>query len=341
MTYSSRFFLYAPLALFLALAAGASANWWIMANALSVKLDSLNGRPAMPGVTLYFSSKRVGGFPFNLDVVFSDFRIEVQTAHGPSSWHTPNFALHALAYGRKQMIFEAAGKQLLTWTDLAGRLRAMPFEVGEWHASSIADEHGLTRFDMDLIGFGSPAATAARLQLHARLNTESDAIEVAGEADSLSPAAQSASLFGPLITRARLSASATPSRSFAAMRAGDASWERALDGWRRKSGSLHIDALDIAWDRFSALGAGTLSLDAIHNVAGFIDFKISGIKTLLDAAARRQINGSAHQGIAAALLVRAAKAGNDEAGFLGAVVEFHDSVVKVGDAPATTEEPLY
>ena len=76
MTYSSRFFLYAPLALFLVLAAGVSANWWIVARALSDKLDSLNGRPAMPGVILTFSAKQISGFPFNLDVVFHDFRIE-------------------------------------------------------------------------------------------------------------------------------------------------------------------------------------------------------------------------------------------------------------------------
>jgi hypothetical protein len=341
MTYSSRFFLYAPLALFLALAAGAGANWWFVANAISTKLDALNGHPAIPGVTLYFSSKRIGGFPFNLDVVFSDFRIEVQTTHGPSSWRTPKFALHALAYGREQMIFEAAGSQLLTWTDLARRHHAMPFEIGEWHASSIADEHGLTRFDMDLIGFGSPAATAARIQLHARLNTKSDAIDIAGEADLLRPLAQSPSLFGTSIVQARLSASATPSRSFAAIRAGEASWEEALEGWRKDDGALHIDSLDIAWDRFGASGKGTLSFDTAHTVAGFIDFKVSNIRTFLDAAARRHVSAGTHQGIAAALLARAAKAGNNEAGLLGAVIGIQDGMVKVNDVPATTEEPLY
>jgi hypothetical protein len=341
MTYSSRFFLYAPLALFLALALGAGTNWWIAANALSAKLNSLNGRPAMPGVTFSFSSKRIGGFPFNLDVVFRDFRIEVQTAHGPSSWNTKDFALHALAYGREQMIFEAAGKQLLTWTDLAGRHHLMPFEVGEWHASSLVDEHGLTRFDLDLVGFGSPAATAARIQLHARVNSKANIVDVAGEADSLRPSAQMASLFGETIARARLSASATPSRAFASIRAGAASWESALESWRKNGGALHIDALDLAWDRFSTMGSGTLSLAATRSVAGFIDFKVSGIKTLIDSAAHSHVSGGAHQGIAAALLVRAAKAGNNEAGLLGAVVGFHDGVISVGDVPATTEEPLY
>src|SRR5579871_52673 len=137
MKYSSRFFLYAPLALFLAIAVGVGVNWWIEASALSKQLDSLNGRPAMPGVTLFFSSKRISGFPFNLDVVFQDFRVEVATDHGPSMWTSQNFAMHALTYGREQLIFEAAGKQLLSWTDLDGVHHALPFEVGAWRASSI------------------------------------------------------------------------------------------------------------------------------------------------------------------------------------------------------------
>jgi Uncharacterized protein conserved in bacteria (DUF2125) len=341
MNYSSRFFLYAPLALFLVLTAGVSANWWIEANALSAKLDSLNGRPAMPGVTLTFSSKQISGFPFNLDVIFHDFRIEVQTAHGPSSWITQGFALHALAYGREQMLFEAAGKQRANWIDLAGRQHTMPFEVGEWHASSIADDHGLTRFDMDLIGFGSPALIASRIGLHARIDPKADAIDVAAEVVSLRQVAQPPSLFGPTITRARVSASATPSRPFAAIRAAGASWESALDGWRRSGGVLHIAALDIAWDRLSAMGTGTLSLGTSHGVRGLIDFNISGIETLLDAAARRSVDGAPNHGIATALLDRAAKAGNNRSGLLGAVVGFRDGLVNVGDEPATTEEPLY
>jgi len=341
MNYSSRFFLYAPLALFVALAAGASANWWIAANRLSETLDLLNGHSAMPGVAFSFSAKRVSGFPFNLDVVFRDFRIEVETSHGPSVWSTRDFALHALAYGREQMIFEAAGTQRLSWTDLAGGHHTMPFEVGEWHASSIADEHGLTRFDMDLIGFGSPALTATRIGIHARVNPNADAIDIAGEVDSLTPRAQPASLFGRTILQARFSASAKPSRSFAAIRAGEASWEDALEGFRRSGGTLHFDVLDIAWERFTATGAGTLSLGPHHGVQGLLDFKVSGIETLLEASARRHVNGGVNQGIAAALLDRAARAGGNQSGLLGVVVGFHDGVVSVGDVRATTAEPLY
>jgi hypothetical protein len=114
-----------------------------------------------------------------------------------------------------------------------------------------------------------------------------------------------------------------------------------LESWRKSDGTLHIAALDIAWDRVTAKGAGTLSLGPSHGVEGFIDFKVSGIETLLAAPARRPVRGGDHQGIAAALLDRAAKVGNNQSGLLGAVVGFHDGLVSVGDEPATTEEPLY
>ena len=339
MKYSSRFFLFAPLGLFLAIAAGVGVNWWIIADAMSHKLDAMNGRPCMPGVTLFFAAKHISGFPFNLDIVFSDFRLEVATGHGPSSWTAHDFAIHALSYGREQMIFEAAGRQFSTWTDLDGAHHAMPFEVGAWHASAIIDTDGLKRVDMDLIGFGSPALTAARVQLHARLGPKRNALDIVGEADAVQPS--NASLFGDTIAKIRLIASATPSRAFDASRAGRMDWQGALENWRTGGGVLHIDDLELFWSGLRATGKGSLSLDGSHAVAGLLDFKIAGMQNLIEAAGRRHLRGGLNQGIAAALLDHAAKAGNNEAGLLGAVVAFDQGLVRVGDVPATSEEPLY
>ncbi|HUO89260.1 MAG TPA: DUF2125 domain-containing protein [Rhizomicrobium sp.] len=341
MSYSSRFFLYAPLALFLLLAAGASVVWWREADALSHRLDALNGREAMPGVTLSFASKTVSGFPFNLDVVFKDFRVAVKTPHGPSSWRAENFALHGLTYGREQMIFEAAGRQMLTWTDLQGHGHAMPFETGELHASAIANERGIARIDLDCIGFGSPALTAARAQLHARVAPDAGAIDIAAAADMVHLSPRLASLFGADIRQIRLNASATPSHALAGLRAGRSDWVSGLETWRKANGTVTVSDFEITWEKMSAMGKGALGLDEKHTVAGLLDFKIAGIQTLLDAAARRGVHGDSFRGIAAALLDRAAKAGNNEAGLLGAVVEFRTGIVLVGGEPATSEEPLY
>jgi hypothetical protein len=339
MTYSSRFFLYAPLALFLLLAAGTGAYWWHAASVLSAKLDALNGREAMPGVTVRFASKSVSGFPFNLDVVFADLRVTVKTPHGPSSWRTEKFALHALTYGREQMIFEAAGPQLLTWTDLQGRPHAMPFQTGELHASTIANEHGLARFDLDCIGFGSPALTAGRVQLHARVAPKTAGVELFVTADAVHLSSALTSAFGPDITAVRLNANAVPARIFNGLRVGTADWVGTFEAFRAANGALQVSDLEIDWNKMSAMGKGQLSLDANHAVDGLLDFKIAGMETWLGQ--HRGLAGGANSGIAAALADRAAKAGRNEAGMLGAVVGFHGGLVSVGDETATTEEPLY
>ncbi len=89
------------------------------------------------------------------------------------------------------------------------------------------------------------------------------------------------------------------------------------------------------------MGKGRLTLDENHAVEGLLDFKVAGMDTLIDLANHRGVRGAANAGIAAALLDRAANAGNNEAGMLGAVVGFHGGTVSVGDEPATTQEPLY
>lgn len=341
MKYSSRFFLYAPLALFLLIAVGAGVMWWIEAGRLSDRLDAMNGREVMPGVTLSFKSKSVSGFPFNLDVVFDDVRLTVKTPHGPSMWASEKFALHALTYGRETMLFEAAGRQALNWTTLDGRRRTLAFEVGELHASAISGPRGVTRIDIDLRGFGSPALTAARLQFHARTAPDGRAIEIVGAADAVHLSPPLASLFGEDVTSIKLNASASQARTFDGLRAGRTDWVSALETWRKADGSLHVSDLEIAWDKLSAMGKGQLGLAESHAVEGMLDFKVAGIHRLIEKAAQRRIQPDSFRGIAAALLARAAKAGNNEAGLLGAVVGFHAGIVSVGDVPATTEEPLY
>jgi Uncharacterized protein conserved in bacteria (DUF2125) len=341
MKYSSRFFLYAPLALFLAIAAAVCVMWWREASALSGRLDAMNGHEAMPGVTLHFASKSVGGFPFNLDVVFQNLRVEVATPHGPSSWQSQNFALHALTYGREQVIFEAAGHQLLTWSDAGGQAHALPFEVGTLHASAIDGARGLSRFDLDLIGLGSPALTAARVQFHARLAPDGKGVDLFAAIDGVHLSPRLTSLFGDDIKQIRLNATASPSHTFDGLRAGTTRWQDALETWRQADGTLYISDLELAWDRLSAIGKGRLALDDAHAVQGYLNFKVVGIQTLLANAARRGVQGRANAGIAAAVLGRAAKAGNDYAGLMGAVVGFHQGLVSVGDATATTEEGLY
>jgi hypothetical protein len=217
MKYSSRFFLYAPLGVFLLLCVAAGVHWWAMASSLSRRLDALNGHQAMPGATVSFAAKKISGFPFSLDTEFTGFAIAVATPDGPTRWRSEKFAMHALTYGRDETIFEAAGKQRLEW----GAGRRLDFAVGALRASAILSHGALNRFDLDLIGFGSKAFIAQRLQLHAR--QEAGTIQMVVSADGLTNCRRNA---------LRTAATVTKAEAFARLQKAQDSWTDAVARWR-------------------------------------------------------------------------------------------------------------
>ena len=235
MNYSSRFWLYAPLAVFLALAGAAMVHWWMLAGALEKKLDAINGHPAIPGVIVAFTGRTVSGFPFNLDVVFTGFRISGMGAHGPLAWQSRDFALHALTYGRAQQIYEAAGPQALAWTDAFGKAHHVTFLPGALRASAITDAKGLARFDLDLVaaaGKDSDGADfrAAHAQFHMRRVPGRDDLDTM---ISVEDAAGGGTTIRSLIDYAGF----THAGTLAPLLAGRASWPDAVMAWRLAGGT--------------------------------------------------------------------------------------------------------
>src|SRR5262249_54821869 len=153
---------------FLSLAVGTGIHWWMAASAFKQTLDRINHREIIPGVRMDFGKKTISGFPFRMDVLFEDFSLSGEGAHGSFRWRSPTFALHSLAYGRTQDIFEAAGEQDLSWHDRDGSQRHVRFLPGTLRASAIADTRGLSRFDLDLRAAAGETFRAGRLQLHVR-----------------------------------------------------------------------------------------------------------------------------------------------------------------------------
>jgi hypothetical protein len=248
--YSSRFWLFAPITIFLALAAVAMAHWWVVAGTVERELDEMKGREAAPGITLSFATKSVSGFPFNLDIVFTDFAVSGQGAHGPFRWSTEKFALHRLTYGRLQDIYEAAGSQTLSWTDGAGRAHGLNFLPGSLHASAIADSKGLLRFDleaMDAGGRDSSGApfTAADAQIHLRRDPKADAVDLQVSGSEIKSQENIAGLFGDHITHVALYATLTRGAAFAPLLAGKSTWAAASADWRAKGGQVTMGPVDI------------------------------------------------------------------------------------------------
>src|SRR5580765_2934352 len=102
------------------------------------------------------------------------------------------------------------------------------------------------------------------------------------------------------------------------------------------AGALRLEPFEISWGRIDMMGHGAMSLDDAHRPRGIVDFKITGMPAWLAQNPPLRPNG-----VAAALRDRAAKAGSDEGGRMGAVFGVKDGIVYLGDEAAGMAEPLY
>jgi hypothetical protein len=237
MNYSSRFWLYAPITLFLLIAAAVMVHWWMVAGAFEKELASLKGREAVPGVTLDWDSVAVGGFPFRLDADFVNFRVTGAGAHGPFAWASGKFALHILTYGLPKAVYEAAGRQSLRWNGN----QAISFLPGSMRGSSILDARGLRRFDLDIVDIGSPAFIAGRFQFHMRRDPDGADLDLMVKADTIK--AKGAKL-GNLQVYAALS----QAKALAALLAGEMSWPQAAANWQAQGGKAKLSQVIVSGD---------------------------------------------------------------------------------------------
>ena len=227
--YSSRFWLYAPISTFLLLAVAAMVHWWIVADAFEKKLAALKDREVIPTVAIDWNSVTVGGFPFRLDATFTNFRAGGAGAHGPFTWKTEKLALHALTYGRPQVIYEAAGRQTLSWADRAGVSHVVDFLPGSLRASSIQNGQGLTRFDLDVVDVGSQDFTIGRFQFHMRRDPDGKSLDLMLKMDNWGD-------------RKLVQVYATLSHAYAlsSLLKGEAVWWQATDQWRAQGGTAKL-----------------------------------------------------------------------------------------------------
>ena len=257
MNYSSRFWLYAPLALFLGLALWAMSHWWLVAKDLDRKLIALNGRQAIPGVRVSWTKQTISGFPFRLDVVFESLSIRAEAPRGPLTWHSDQFALHSLTYGRAQDVFEAAGQQSLAWSDADGVQHQLTFLPATLHASVIEDARGMSRFDLDMLDAGGKATdgtnfTIGRAQFHLRRNPKNDVLDLmlsAVEAKGSTP-------FGDHIRTLEIYSQVTQGKAFARLLAGKTGWMDALMAWRHDGGKIVTSKADVQSGTLTTQTAG-------------------------------------------------------------------------------------
>ncbi len=235
--YSSRFWLYAPISAFLLLAAAAMLHWHLVDSAFEKKLAAIKGQEAIPGVTLDWDKVDVGGFPFRIDADFTNFRAQGAGARGPFAWISEKFALHALTYGRRQVIYEAGGRQELRLTVADGLTPTFSFLAGSLRASSIHDSRGLGRFDLDIVDLGSRAFTIARFQFHMRRDPDGQDLDLMVKLDNLRLGKAPLNLkTGGVSFYATLS----QAQAWSGLLRGETSWPQAADAWRAQGGTASL-----------------------------------------------------------------------------------------------------
>jgi hypothetical protein len=268
MRYSSRFFLYAPFVGLLLLAAIAAVHWWIAASAWAKYLDAANGHEIMPGVRISFAGKRIAGFPFRNDTILKNLRVEVAEVDGPVVWTSDNFAIHELTYGRVQAIFEAAGRQTLSWSDAHGAAHRFGFLPGTFRASSILAGGRLLRFDSQIADLNGGDFRAADAQFHLRVSNDGidtyltlrDAHVSGGYAAALGPAIDNLTVNGLFDHASKLQA----------VLRGDRALQSALENWRQAGGVLAVKDLTLTRRKVTAHLNGKLALDSNHDLIGVL-----------------------------------------------------------------------
>ncbi len=263
MRFSSRLFLYAPLLLFVLLLCLVSAYWWQQSQSWKAKLDALNGKEVMPGITMQFAERRIGGFPFRVDTILKQF--ELKSSNG-FSWKTEDFAIHRLSYKGGQYIFEAAGQQQLRYPALNGENRNFVFLPGSLRADALLQGGILKRFDLVLVALSAPGLTAEGAELHLRHLADQNKIEVVAFANKVS------GMNGDL----RLVGDITSAMAFMPLLHGTGRLADVLDAWR-KDGSVTLHKFQSG----NQTATGRLKLDAQNRLTGQLSQPVLKAQTLL------------------------------------------------------------
>jgi len=339
MNYSHRFFLYGPVGLFAILMLGVIGYWFVASASVSHKLDAINGHEFAPGIRISFAQKTMGGFPFRLDSELDGLRVEIATSHGPTVWTAEHFAFHSLTYGRTQYVFEAAGKQAITWHKDSGELRTYQFLPALLRGSMIARAGEVSRLDLEAINVDSADVAAVLVQLHLRKDPKIDGLDLFVSADGVHIADDLKPAFGPDMKTLRIDALISPGTSFDPLLAGRGDWRVAAENWRTRHGGVLVNSIALDWGKLDIAGKGAMTVDAAHRPMGALQLKIDDWQPLVRQAQQRGWLKGADNGLAAGFFAFAENA--QDTGPLSATLGFKDGILFVGTVPADTLSPLY
>ncbi len=277
---------------------GAYVVYWFYALDLAKKgfADAVAAERAR-GNTLTFASEEWGGFPIRIGVDLTDVRWRA----GGMAFEAGKLRFEAMPWRPTHVLMRAEGQARLAWRDdlspantvlrprlvlasirftLDGAFRGADLELRE------AGVTGAREDGSDYMFY------AARLQADARFVDASvrgrETFDIAFSADRIDLPPDPAPRLGTRLSTIRFSARLTDlpplSRGW---RAPD---RETLVNYLGESGaSAEIARLDLEWGQVSAKGTGRLGLDAANRFAGQLDFRVVGIRQLIDALSANDV----------------------------------------------------
>jgi len=325
----------ALMSLLLLVALGWTAAWYVLAGQIEAEADRWLAREAAAGRVHDCAERRIGGFPFRLEIICRGF--SSASGQGAEAIAIKAAGLHVVAqvYNPGHVIAEIESPVEIDSPALPGRVTAT-FELAQASYRGSLDAMERTALVVDKLAVEQAGSvpmnwTSSHVELHARrppmAAPEARDFDVAFSAHDLSVEGATT----PIDLDVQGKVAALPER----WRGPHAS----LREWQARGGSLEISALRAEADRVLASARGVLSLDDQGRLDGKLAAEIAGVEALAAQLPRSGSGYGAMLGPTAALLGGTARLEGRPAVKLELAMRGGD--VRLGPIPLGRVPPLY
>jgi hypothetical protein len=273
----SRFWLYAPLILILVLALAWSGVWFYAAGRAETTVAAWIDREANLGRRYACAERKVGGYPFRIEIRCRDLEIDFDTADGPVSLRSPQLLAMAQIYQPDLVIAEATGPMTVkapgadidhvaTWSLLQASLRGRPAAPQRLSLVVTAPKLALPN--------GTDAlANAKQFQFHAQRRaggSNEEPFDLALRLDDLLFPGAPALASRPITVDAQ-----GVLRGLKDLRPKP--MNTRLREWQAAGGRIEVTQARIAQGDALAVGQGDLGLTADGRIDGVVNLKVAGL----------------------------------------------------------------
>lgn len=333
-----RWRIFLPTILLLTLAAGWSLAWFWAAGKAGEELDGWIAREARKGRTYACGERRVGGYPFRIELDCVNPTARVELDGGSALASAPRLVAVAQVYDPSKIIAELDGPVSVTAPD--GRRADLAFTLAE--ASAKLEGRRFQRGSLvlktpRLVVGDAEIGAATEAQAHFRLAPEKPegAYDFAASIDKgVSPMLDQLPIgAGPVDADLRLEATELGALAPAPL-------QERLRAFAAAGGQLHVAVAKVSRGDVGAFATGDLTLDMAGRVNGALDVTARGIDDLVKGLAGEDEGGMAQIfGLGAKMLGKSADLDGQPATRYRLKVD--KGRVKLGPVNLTRLQPLF